>query len=704
MNMHAKAFAAGYNKGPLKRKWIHIIVLFPWGGWRFARCLLIVVQHSTAQLESDFNKSKHIYWDKDGDSAAMANRDELIKSMRITHTTYNEARGPEWSQPRPSPRTPSTPQSAGQKVRGYFSRRLSGSQEKEKERPVTKWPDVPGAAAQVPKSPRSPRLLEKRTKGRREEYVKRPRGADHINTHTGGGLYRAVTNLEGEKKEKSKPKLKRNATLPSPRKTTPNLRRSVSEAKPKSPGTLRSSEVITTLDANPSAYESPKSPERRRSFTPISGFASTFRERFKSRAGEEVIGPEEARRRIERAEVEMEKARRAREKIQSGLMEVSIRPPKESAYWARSQGSAPLHAPPRPGGVAVVRVEGEEERRRSGGSWARATEAQLRGVRTDGGSERSSSHSGKLASKAVESERGTGSGNTTSKRSSKPGSRTSHIELGSRGSRASKRSSGRLGDFIDSSADMLDEAVAKLSQKMRPGFEHLGQSNLSLTLSSKKSKSRKGSADSDASFYCGGQEGEVNFVNVKIPEKREGRLGREECRLCRRQGVASSRGLCGECEGEFARPVTMVGGRREGSDRSGSGSWTSRYSYISGIEEEEEERVHPTLPLNIRKSSVSHPVKEQVEQYVPARAEWGTTRRPNADAKSNRPLKLTEGFQGSGKAVEEDGPPSPRPKVTDLETKMKNRRMTFGGQKEFRDTRYYDFYDDILEEGSGGMI
>ena len=129
----------------------------------------------------------------------------------------------------------------------------------------------------------------------------------------------------------------------------------------------------------------------------------------------------------------------------------------------------------------------------------------------------------------------------------------------------------KFGEFIDRSADMLDETRKGLISKFEPPFEHLNYP--SFTHSSQKP--RRTSATSDMSFCCiGEQETEptqeiqaLKARQLKNLERRsyKGDPGTDPwvhpppgvCRLCRKPGIRGIRGLCHDCENDFIRPKTQ---------------------------------------------------------------------------------------------------------------------------------------------------
>ncbi|KAL5317733.1 hypothetical protein ACEPPN_014831 [Leptodophora sp. 'Broadleaf-Isolate-01'] len=220
--------------------------------------------------------------------------------------------------------------------------------------------------------------------------------------------------------------------------------------------------------------------------------------------------------------------------------------------------------------------------------------------------------------------------------------------------RKTKSASSKIASLIGSSADMMDETRRGIQGKFREPFEHLNYPSFSL---GRREDGDDGDGDSDESFFClgdvelgvlgtgglrvgSGSGIPMRRERVKVQrDEREGPRpktrgkgsergekssvyghGREvqapgeevvkKCKLCGLGIVASTRGLCAECEEDFkslrlkAPTVEME-------------ITYSDSEYEDDIVEDdhvvEEDDIPPTLPLKIRKQATNKPEPGRLE-------------------------------------------------------------------------------------------
>ena len=183
-------------------------------------------------------------------------------------------------------------------------------------------------------------------------------------------------------------------------------------------------------------------------------------------------------------------------------------------------------------------------------------------------------------------------------------------------------------EFIDKGADVLDETRKDLAGTFLPPFENLNYPSFSRS----GKKLRRNSDVSDTSFCCIGET--ESAKDVEAPTKEIQALKKQQqhnatrlsgegtnpwsqppaatCRLCRKPGVRSIRGLCNECETDFIRPKT------------------NQYEFL--LPSNEEDGIKPTPPLKdleilivktskmtkevgAKSKSISHPNLDKKESH-----------------------------------------------------------------------------------------
>jgi hypothetical protein len=160
-------------------------------------------------------------------------------------------------------------------------------------------------------------------------------------------------------------------------------------------------------------------------------------------------------------------------------------------------------------------------------------------------------------------------------------------------SRKTKSSSSKFVDYLRISADILDEKRRDVQSKFQAPFEHLNYPSFSLSR-----KVSVTSSNSTESFWCVGENTEEQKATTQARQQESRRVGRlngvgltpwtshvpDDCNFCGKFGMIGPKGLCETCESEYDRR------RAPGLEH------TNRYP-----DPEWEDEVRPTPPLKDRK-------------------------------------------------------------------------------------------------------
>jgi len=310
-------------------------------------------------------------------------------------------------------------------------------------------------------------------------------------------------------------------------------------------------------------------------------------------------------------------------------------------------------------------------------------------------------------------------------------SRSSSKRTAPRSGKNSSASS-RVVSLIGTSADLMDATRREIAGKFRPPFEHLNHQAW-WDEKTKERKERKGSEGSIESFCCVGEEvpkkEEDKVQALKQRQTENGKrvsgegtspwvkAGPSSCRLCGKGGVGGVRGLCRECEDDFMRPEDSPKIRRRSS-------WSS--SCCS------DDEVKPTPPLKDRNtlllrnqvdgSKLVYQINQQDEYHQKLQAKTKSNRPEILEPTPQRPISQRAIFDYESDSESESESESEEENHRNWQTRSmkdefeKSQKLfsrwssalgeDVGFQEETplvgkgqveRDSHFYDFYDDLLE-------
>ncbi|PMD26104.1 hypothetical protein NA56DRAFT_336571 [Hyaloscypha hepaticicola] len=288
-------------------------------------------------------------------------------------------------------------------------------------------------------------------------------------------------------------------------------------------------------------------------------------------------------------------------------------------------------------------------------------------------------------------------------------------------SQSGKTRSSRVRDYIRTGAATLDEKRKEVQSKFRASSEHIKYPSFS--------KARHGSAASEESFFCAGENGQQQISNKNskarrhdsTEDKRYSGIGTnpwsshvpDTCKICRKFAMAGIQGICERCESDFWP--------RKDQNQNSDSEYEDDLRPTPPLQDKDEDDIKPTPPLKDAKT-LSMRKKQEPQHYFQVEKDSLENVRSTIVLKDmgSRPLfnpvlvrQFSQRAQVEG---DEDGLTHSQKMVERWSTNIEDNGHAYAYAEEgdtaillrrksnalekagSRDTNFYCFYDDVFDD------